>query len=69
MLDREAFLKLLAEDRLKACRLLAEAKVEEWINDGEEEVARCLGFWMCSGHNLGDDGFLADLWENTCGED
>ena len=54
------FRTLLASDRERACRLLAERKVEEWMEDGAEEVVRCLALWMENKQDLGDDEFLVD---------
>jgi hypothetical protein len=56
---------LLKADRRLACLLVARAKVEEWMQDGPQEVARCLGVWMDAGWDIGDDEFLLEVAENA----
>lgn len=56
---------LLKADRRLACLLVARAKVEEWMQDGPQEVARCLSVWMDAGWALSDDEFLLELAENA----
>ncbi len=62
-MTRDEFKKLLRMDRPQTIQLLMEAKVHEWMNDGEEGVVRCLTQWAINGINLGDDDDLLDLSE------
>ena len=62
-MTREEFQELLETDRPQAVQLLMEAKVHEWMNDGEEEVARCLTQWAINGIDLGSNDDLLDLAE------
>jgi hypothetical protein len=50
-----------ADQRRRACQMLAEWKVSEWLDDGREEVVRCLACWMDNGLDLGDDELLVEL--------
>ena len=56
----------LKTDRATACLRLAKAKVDEWQNDGVEEIVRCLACWMEQGLNLGDNDVLMDLAHGLC---
>src|SRR5262249_34872958 len=60
------FRSMLAEKggRYRACLLLAAAKVDEWSDDGQAEVVRCLACWMDNGLDLSDDDVLVEL---ACG--
>jgi hypothetical protein len=60
----EEFRKLLADDREAAAEFIAIHKVEEWMNDGAYEVARCIKNWIVNGLNLGDDDTLVGLAES-----
>lgn len=55
------FWKQLHDDRRGLCNRLAAYKVEEWMNDGQEEVARALGCWMDVRIDLGDDYTLMQM--------
>ena len=54
--------KLLA-DRPSVTRQLMDRRVEEWMNDGTEEVARCLASWAANEIDLGDFDTVVELAE------
>ncbi len=55
------FNEQLRTDRAAACQLLASVTVEEWLNDGQAEVERCLALWMEQRLDLGNDDVLIEM--------
>ena len=64
-MNEARFRQLLGDERDMAISLLMETKVSEWMNDGPEEVARCLTHWAEEKLDLGDDETLMELAEGT----
>ena len=60
-MTKAMFRHILTNDREAAASLLAHYKVEEWMEDGPEEVARCLKGWIISKTDLGNDDTIVDL--------
>ncbi len=60
-MNLEQFTALLKKNRAAACKLLADIKVEGWMDDGVEEVKHCLALWMEDGRNLGDEDTLIEI--------
>ena len=58
----ERFRALLRSNRRLACLLLSTASVEEWMWDGEEEVARVVGLYM--ERDFHDDSLLIEMATN-----
>jgi hypothetical protein len=55
----ERFRALLRSDRRLACLLLSTASVAEWMQDGEQEVARVVGLFF--ERDFHDDGLLVEM--------
>ena len=64
-LGPEPFEEFLKRDRDEACKQLADAKVEEWMNEGADEVKRCLTLWMQDRRDLSDDDTLLAIAEGA----
>lgn len=62
--NADLFRQALQADRAEAIKRLMDRKVEEWLNDGPEEVARCLACWAEQGLNLGSDDDLVAIAES-----
>ena len=60
------FRGMLREQRGPACLLLMQALVDAWMNDGPEEVVRCLSLWAEKRLDLGDEDALTELAQG-CG--
>jgi hypothetical protein len=62
------FLELLRVNRAAAIALLIDRKVDEWLNDGPDEVKRALALWASRPElpslSLGDDESLVEMAEN-----
>lgn len=57
------FEALLKTNRESAIAWFMATKVDEWMNDGIEEVVRCLTSWAMHCVNLGDDDEILDMAE------
>lgn len=64
-MTEQDFRQMLKDDRYAAGQALAGRKVEEWMQDGEEEVVRVLAYWISSRVNLGNDDEVVGLAEST----
>ena len=62
------FLELLRVHRAAAIALLIDRKVDEWLNDGPDEVKRALALWASRPELpsllMGDDELLVEMAEN-----
>lgn len=65
-MKEKQFRKLLHDDRREALRVLFAAWVEEWLNDGPEEIVRVLTFWAADRKSpirlqLGSENLIVEL--------
>lgn len=60
-MTEQEFRELLKKDRDAAATWFAGHRVSEWINDGQEEVERCIACWIGQKLNLGDDELLVEM--------
>lgn len=60
-MNEAQFRTLIKLDREAAAFWVGERKAAEWLEDGEAEVARCVGCWIANKLNLGDDETLVEL--------
>jgi hypothetical protein len=63
-LTAEEFSLLLKSDRQQALEWFFSRKVDEWMQDGEEEIVRVLTLYAIDGHNLADDNTIIGLAES-----
>lgn len=60
-MNEAQFRTLLNLDRAAVGRWIGERKIEEWMQDGKAEAARCIGCWIGNKLDLGDDETLVEL--------
>ena len=69
-MTEQAFRELLVSNREEAIRQLFDRKVEEWLDDGMDEVVRVLTLWESKPRgdipriDLGDDDNILELAQN-----